>query len=69
MCKSDAVGERSFSAAHKLNTWLCSTMTQERFSNLKQPQKGNRQICLAEVANILKFAVRNDKTGKKNFGI
>ena len=65
MCKSDAVGERSFSAARKLKTWLRSTMTQERFSNLKQPQKENRHICLAEVANILKFAVRNYKTGKK----
>ena len=65
MCKSDAVGERSFSAARKLKTWLRSTMTQERFSNLKQPQKENRQLCLAEVANILKFAVRNYKTGKK----
>ena len=65
MCKSDAVGERSSSAARKLKTWLHSTMTQERFSNLKQPQKENRHICLAEVANILKFAVRNYKTGKK----
>lgn len=42
-------------------------MSQERFSNLKQPQKENRQVCLAEVANILKFAVRNYKTGKKKF--
>ena len=67
MCKSGAVGERSFSAARKLKTWLRSTMTQERFSNLKQPQKENRQICLADVANILKFAVRNYKTGKKKF--
>ena len=65
MCKSGAVGERSFSAARKLKTWLRSTMTQERFSNLKQPQKENRQICLTDVANILKFAVRNYKTGKK----
>ena len=55
MCKSGAAGESSFSAARTL----------KRFSNLKKPQKENRQLCLTDVANILKFAVRNYKTGKK----
>ena len=41
-------------------------MTQEKFSNLKQPRKDNRQICFADVAN--KFAVRNYKTGKEISG-
>ena len=31
---SSASGERSFSAAKRLKTWLRSTMSQERFSNL-----------------------------------
>ena len=31
---TSASGERSFSTARRLKTWLRSTMTQERFSNL-----------------------------------
>ena len=33
--QSGSAGERYFSAAWNLSTWLRSTMTQERFSNLK----------------------------------
>ena len=31
---TSASGERTFFTARRLKTWLCSTMTQERFSNL-----------------------------------
>ena len=41
---TSAAGERSFSTARRLKTWLCSRMNQERFSNLtvlKHAQRKN----------------------------
>lgn len=64
-----ASGERSFSTARRLTTWLRSTMTQERFSNLtilNSHKERTEKLCLVDIAN--EFAKRNDNR-KRNFGI
>ena len=57
---TSAAGERSFSSARRLKTWLRSMMTQTRFSNLTilntQKQRTDK-LCLIDVAN--EFAVLN----------
>ena len=55
-----AAGESSFSSAWRLKTWLRSTMTQTRFSNLRTDK-----LCLIDVAN--EFAALNENR-KSNFG-
>ena len=64
---TSAAGERSFSSARRLKTWLRLTMTQTRFSNLTilntQKQKTDK-LSLIDVANG--FAVLNDNR-KSNF--
>ena len=66
---TSAAGERSFSSARRLKTWLRSTMTQTRFSNLTilntQKQRTDK-LCLTDVAN--EFAALNENR-KSNFGI
>ena len=61
--------ERSFSAVRRLKTWLRSTMTQDRFSNLtvlnNHKQRTNK-LCLLDMAN--EFVGRKENR-KKNFGI
>ena len=65
---NSAAGERSFSSARRLKTWLRSTMTQTRFSNLTilntHKQRTNKH-CLIDVAN--EFAALNENR-KSNFG-
>ena len=66
---TSASGERSFSTARRLKTWLRSTMTQERFSNLKilnSHKERTERLSLVDIAN--EFADRNDDR-KRNFGI
>ena len=54
---TSAEGQRSFSKAWRLKTWLRSPMTQERFSIIwlssKQPQRENRQICPTWQMNLM----------------
>ena len=66
---TSASGERSFSTAGRLKTWLRSTMTQERFSNLtilNSHKERTERLSLVDIAN--EFADRNDNR-KINFGI
>ena len=65
---TNAAGERSFSSARRLKTWLRSTMTQTRFSNLtilNTHKQRTDELCLIDVAN--EFAALNED-GKSNFG-
>ena len=57
---TSAAGESSFSSARRLKTWLRSTMTRTRFSNLRTDN-----LCLIDVAN--EFAALNENR-KSNFG-
>ena len=66
---TSASGERSFSTARRLKTWLRSTMTQERFSNLtilNSHKERTERLSLLDIAN--EFADPNDNR-KRNFGI
>ena len=66
---TSASGERSFSTARRLETWLRSTMTQERFSNLtilNSHKERTERLSLVDIVN--EFADRNDNR-KRNFGI
>ena len=61
-------GERSFSFARRLKTWLRSTMTQTRFRNLtilNTHKQRTDKLCLIDVAN--EFAALNENR-KSNFG-
>ncbi len=52
---TSASGERSFSMARRLKTWLRSTMAQERFNSLailNAHKKRTDSLSLIEVANI-----------------
>ena len=65
---TSAAGERSFSAARRLKTWLRSTVSQDRFSNLtvlNTHKETTDKLCLADVAN--EFVSRNANR-KRNFG-
>lgn len=65
---TSAAGERSFSAVQRLKTWLRSTMTQARFSNLtilNANKQRTDKLCLISVAN--EFVTCRDKR-KRNFG-
>ena len=65
---TSAAGERSFSSARRLKTWLRSTMTQTRFSNLtilNTHKQRTDKLCLIDVAN--EFAALNENR-KSNFG-
>ena len=65
---TNAAGERSFSSARRLKTWLRSTMTQTRFSNLtilNTDKQRTDKLCLIDVAN--EFAALNENR-KSNFG-
>ena len=58
---TSAAGERSFSSARRLKTWLRSTMTQARFSNLtilNTHKQRTDKVCLIEVPN--EFAALNE---------
>jgi len=51
---TSAAGERSFSTARRLKTWLRSTMTQERLSNLtilKSHKERTDRLSLLDIAN------------------
>lgn len=65
---TSAAGERSFSSARRLKTWLRSRMGEERFSNLAV-LNGHKQrtdsVCIADVAQ--EFVSRNENR-KRNFG-
>ena len=66
---TSASGERSFSTARRLKTWLRSTMTQERLSNLRilnSHKERTDRLSLVDIAN--EFADRSDNR-KRNFGI
>jgi len=66
---TSASGERSFSTARRLKTWLRSKMTQERFSNLtilNSHKERTERLSLVDIVN--EFADRNDNR-KRNFGI
>ena len=63
-----AAGERSFSSARRLKTWLRPTMTQTRFSNLTIPNTHKQRtdkFCHIDVAN--EFAALNNNRNS-NFG-
>ena len=63
-----AAGYRSFSSSRRLKTWLRSTMTQTRFSNLailNTRKQRTEKLCLIDVAN--EFAALNENR-KSNFG-
>ena len=65
---TSAAGERSFSSARRLKTWLRSTMTQTRFSNLtilNTHKQRTDKLCLIDAAN--EFAALNENQ-KSNFG-
>ena len=66
---TSAAGEQSFSATRRLKTWLRSTITQDRFSNLtilSNRKQRTDKLCLLDVANA--FVSRNENR-KKKFGI
>ena len=66
---TSAAGERSFSTAQRLKTWLRSTMTQERFSNLtilNSHKERTDRLSLLEITN--EFTDRNSNR-KRNFCI
>ena len=68
---TSASGERSFSTARRLKTWLRSAMTQEHFSNLTilnshKERTLTERLSLVDIGN--EFADRNDNR-KRNFGI
>ena len=51
---TSAAGERSFSSAQRLKTWLRSTMTQTRFRNLtilNTRKQRTDKLCVLDVAN------------------
>ena len=65
---SDAIGERTFSTARRIKTWLRSTMRQVRCNNLailNIYKEKTDAIDLISIAN--EFASGNDSR-KKNFG-
>ena len=65
---TSAAGERLFSSARRLKTWLHSTMTQTRFSNLtifNTHKQRTDNLCLINIAN--EFTALNDNR-RKNFG-
>ena len=65
---TSAAGERSFYSARRLKTWLRSTMTQTRFSNLtilNAHKQRTDKLCLIDVANELTALKENRKS---NFG-
>ena len=62
-----AAGEKSFSSVRRLKTWLRSTMTQTRFSNLtilNTHKQRTDKLCLIDVAN--EFTALNENR-KSNF--
>ena len=68
---SPETGERSFSTARRLKTWLRSTMTQELFSNLtmlNSHKERTERLSLVDIANEFADRIRNDNR-KRNFGI
>ena len=65
---TSAAGERSFSTARRLNTWLRSRMNQERFSNLTVlniHKERTERLSTIDIANA--FTARNTNR-KRNFG-
>ena len=65
---TSAAGERYFSSARRLKTWLRSTMTQTRLSNLtilNIHKQRTDKLCLVDVAN--EFAALSENR-KSNFG-
>ena len=65
---TSAAGERSFSSARRMKTWLRSRMGEERFSNLAMLNDHKRRtdsVSLIEVAQ--EFVSRNENR-KRNFG-
>jgi len=65
---TSAAGERSFSTARRLKTWLWSSMTQEHFSNLtilNSHKDRTDRLSLLDIAN--EFKERNGNW-KRNFG-
>ena len=68
---TSASGERSFSTAQRLNTWLPSTMTQECLSNLtilNSHKERTFRLSLVDTANKFADRMRNDNR-KRNFGV
>ena len=63
---TSAAGERSFSSARRLKTWLRSTMIQTRFSNLtilNTHKQRTDKLCVIDVAN--EFAALNENRESK----
>ena len=61
---TSAAGERSFSTAQRLKTWLHSTMNQERFSNLTVfniPKERTDRLSGGDVANEFTNRTTNRK--------
>ena len=66
---TSTAGERSFSTARRLKTWLRSSMTQEHFSNLtilNSHKDRTDRLSLLDIAN--EFKERNGNR-KRNFGM
>ena len=65
---TSAAGERSFSSARRLKTWLRSRMGGERFSNLAV-LNGHKQITdSVSIADVAQEFVSRNENRKRNFG-
>lgn len=65
---TSAAGERSFSSARRLKTWLRSRMGGERFSNLAA-LNGHKQITdSVSIADVAQEFVSRNENRKRNFG-
>ena len=66
---TSATGERSFSTARRIKTWLRANMSQKRFTHLailNTDKTRTDNVRIVDVANV--FASRNENR-KRNFGI
>ena len=65
---TSAAGERSFSSARRLKTWLRSRMGDERFSNLAVLNGHKQRTDSVSIADVAQEFVSRNKNRKRNFG-
>ena len=65
---TSAAGERSFSSARRLKTWLRSRMGDERFSNLAVLNGHKRRIDSVSLTLVAQEFVSRNENRKRNFG-
>ena len=66
---TSASSERLFSAARRVKTWLRSSMTQQRFSNLTLLNCHKQETEKLNVIDIANTFVRRSDNRKRNFGL